>query len=83
MGPSMNFWLAIVAATAAATDVATTAALLVRAYEDGDLRGPEERCESHRRPLLTTVFVFLLNMVLCGESVRDCRQSRAASRGWL
>ena len=64
MGPSMNFWLAIVAAAMAATDVATTAALLVRAYEDGDLRGPEERCESHRRLLLTTVLVFLLNMVL-------------------
>ena len=64
MGPSMNFWLAIVAAATAATDVATTAALLVRAYEDGDLRGPEERCESHRRLLLTTVLVFLLSMVL-------------------
>ena len=48
----------------AATDVATTAALLVRAYEDGDLRGPDERCESHRRLLLTTVLVFLLSMVL-------------------
>ena len=44
----MYFWLAIVAAATTATDVATTAALLVRAYEGGDLREPEERCESHR-----------------------------------
>lgn len=42
--PSMNFWLAIVAAATTATDVAT-AAPLVRAYID--LRGPE-RCENHR-----------------------------------
>ena len=75
----MNFWLAIVAAAMAATDVATTAALLVRAYEDGDLRGLDERCESHRRLLLTTALVFLLNMIL---AVRG-RQSRAALRGWL
>jgi hypothetical protein len=64
MGPSLNnFWLAIVAAATAATDVATTAAFLVRTYEDGDLRGPEERCESHRRLLLSAVFAFLLNIV--------------------
>jgi len=61
MGPSFkNFWLAIVATATAAMDVATTAAFLVRAYED--LRGPEERCESHRRLLLSAVFAFLLNI---------------------
>jgi hypothetical protein len=64
MGPSLkNFWLAIVAAATAARDVATTAAFLVRAYEDEDLRGPEERCESHRRLLLSAVYAFLLNIV--------------------
>jgi hypothetical protein len=65
MGPSLkNFWLAIAAAATAATDVATTAAFLVRTYEDEDLRGPEERCESHRRLLLTAVLAFLLNIGL-------------------
>lgn len=66
MGPSLkNFWLAIVAAATAARDVATTAAFLVRAYEDEDLRGPKERCESHRPLLLrlSAVFAFLLNIV--------------------
>jgi hypothetical protein len=60
----MNFWLAIVAAATAATDVATTAALLARGYEDEDLRGPEQRCESHRRLLLRPAF---LNIFLCGR----------------
>jgi hypothetical protein len=55
----MTFWLAIVAAATAVRDVATKAALRVRAYEDGDLRGPEEWCESHRRLLLSA---FLLNI---------------------
>jgi hypothetical protein len=68
MDPSMNFWFAIVAAATATTDVATTAALLVRAYEDGVLRGPEEPCESHRHPFLSAEFTFLLNMFLWGES---------------
>ena len=68
MGPSMNFWLAIVAAATAAKDVATTAALRVRAYEDGDLRGPEEWCESNRRLLLSAALVFFLNMFLGEES---------------
>jgi hypothetical protein len=64
MGPSLkNFWLAIVAAATAARDAATTVAFRVRAYEDEDLRGPEERCESHRLLLLSTVFAFLLNIV--------------------
>jgi hypothetical protein len=74
MGPSMNFWLAIVAAATAARDVATTAALLVRAYEDGDLRGPEERCESHRRLLLSAVLDFLLNMFLRGERLGEAEK---------
>ena len=66
MGPSLkSFWLAIVAPATTARDVATTvtAEFLVRgAYED--LRGPEERCESHRRLLLSAVFAFLLNIVV-------------------
>jgi hypothetical protein len=63
MGPSLNnFWLAIVAAATAATDVATAAAFLVRAYENEGLRGPDERCESHRRLVLSVVFAFLLNI---------------------
>ncbi|SRR6266403_1431308 len=87
MGPSMNFWLAIVAA---ATDVATTAALLARAYEDDDLRGPEEwyECESHRRPPLSAAFVFLLNIVPLQDErpeatvrgPRDCRNACIYSR---
>ena len=69
MGPSLkNFWLAIVAAATAATDVATMAALLVRAYEDEDLRGP---CGGHRRLLLSAALVFLLNMF-----PSDSRQSQ-------
>ncbi len=69
MGPSLkNFWLAIVAAATAATDVATTAALLVRAYEDEDLRGP---CGGHRRLLLSAALVLLLNMI-----PSDSRQSQ-------
>ena len=64
MGPSLkNFWLVIVAAATAARDVATTAAFRVRVYEDEDLRGPEERCENHRRLLLSAVVAFLLNIV--------------------
>jgi len=55
--PSMNFWLAIVAAATAAMDVAT-ATPLVRAYVD--LRGLE-RCENHRR-LLNVGFACLLNI---------------------
>jgi hypothetical protein len=75
MGPSLrNFWLAIVAAATAATDVATTAAFMVRAYEDEDedLRGPEERCESHRRLLFSAVFAFLLSIVSRGQTRNDC-----------
>jgi len=76
MGPSLknnNFWLAIVAAaTAAMVDVATTAVFLARAYEDDeDLRGPEERCESHRRLLLSAVFAFLLNIGTDLEELND------------
>ena len=64
MGPSLkNFWLVIVTAATAARDVATTAAFRVRVYEDEDLRGPEERCENHRRLLLSAVVAFLLNIV--------------------
>jgi hypothetical protein len=31
------------------------------------LRGPEERCESHRGLLLSAVFAFLLNIVSLEE----------------
>ena len=72
----MYFWLAIVAAATTATDVATTAALLVRAYEGGDLREPEERCESHRRLLLSAGLTLLLNIFLCGEA-RLCVNSES------
>lgn len=71
--PSINFWLAIVAAATAATDVAT-AAPLVRAYVD--LRGLE-RCENHRR-LLNVVFACLLNM--CRSYVAGVRKAPALPR---
>lgn len=70
------------AAATTATDVATTVAFLVRAYEDEDLRGPEDRCESHRRLLLSAVFVFLLNIVSLTDRLWRCViNDYAASRG--